>query len=293
MKDRIAFAFECSLLAVFVAHGQSVTGAIAGSTTGPRTISGSMMFSAPFATPTPITGVPYSAEQHQEHVQTLADGTHITQTQTVQKMWRDSQGRTRNERPLVMLLNAANVPDVPIIVQIQDPVAGYMYVLDPDKKIAHRSAMPASRTSPPNAPPNGVPVIAANGAAVRDGVVASQPAKVQMTSEDLGTQVIEGVVVQGRRTTRTIPTGAQGNDRPLVSTTETWTSRDLRMTVLTKTSDPRNGDTTMQLTNISQAEPDPSLFQPPPDYTIVDEQGEFRISFGPNTVAPPPPPPAR
>jgi hypothetical protein len=42
------------------------------------------------------------------------------------------------------------------------------------------------------------------------------------------------------------------------------------MAVLTRTSDPRRGESTTKLTNISRAEPDPSLFQPPAGYEIVD-----------------------
>jgi hypothetical protein len=44
------------------------------------------------------------------------------------------------------------------------------------------------------------------------------------------------------------------------------------MPVLTTTSDPRRGENTMKFTNISRAEPDPSLFQPPDGYEILDQQ---------------------
>jgi len=47
-----------------------------------------------------ITGVPYSGERVSEHVQTLADGTHIAQPQNIEKIWRDSQGRMRQEEVL-------------------------------------------------------------------------------------------------------------------------------------------------------------------------------------------------
>ncbi len=99
------------------------------------------------------------------------------------------------------------------------------------------------------------------------------------SSESLGTQTMEGVTVEGHRTTTTIPVGVQGNDRPLVSTNETWTSPDLKVTVLMKNSDPRNGENIMRLTNITVGEPDPALFQPPADYTVVDEKGAFTIHF--------------
>jgi hypothetical protein len=84
-------------------------------------------------------------------------------------------------------------------------------------------------------------------------------------------------VAEGERQTRTIPEGEQGNDRPFYITTETWTSPELKMVMLRKSSDPRSGDTVMKLTNISRSEPDASLFQPPPDYTVVDETGQATV----------------
>jgi hypothetical protein len=53
-----------------------------------------------------------------------------------------------------------------------------------------------------------------------------------------------------------------------------------------KRSDPRMGTTTFQLTNIQRQEPDASLFQVPPDYTVKQGgQGRFRRGGG----QPPPP----
>jgi hypothetical protein len=51
-------------------------------------------------------------------------------------------------------------------------------------------------------------------------------------------------------------------------TTETWHSPKLKVLVMSKSSDPRMGETTYKLTNLSRAEPDPALFQIPADYTI-------------------------
>jgi hypothetical protein len=48
--------------------------------------------------------------------------------------------------------------------------------------------------------------------------------------------------------------------------------------VLSKGNDPRYGENTIALKNINLAEPDAALFQPPPGYQIVDENGPFRIT---------------
>jgi len=98
----------------------------------------------------------------------------------------------------------------------------------------------------------------------------------QMSTEQLGTQTMEGVTVNGVRTTRTIPAGQIGNDRAITIVTEVWTSPDLQTIISSKRSDPRMGDQTFRLTNLQRAEPDPSLFSVPADFKIVED--------GPKTI---------
>jgi hypothetical protein len=92
------------------------------------------------------------------------------------------------------------------------------------------------------------------------------------TKEDLGSQVIEGVTVNGTRSTTVIPAGAVGNEQAITILSEQWFSPDLEMLILTKHSDPRVGETTYRLTNVVRAEPDRSLFQVPADYAVKDRQ---------------------
>jgi hypothetical protein len=92
----------------------------------------------------------------------------------------------------------------------------------------------------------------------------------QANAEDLGSQTMEGVLVNGVRTTRTIPAGEIGNDKPISIVTEVWTSPDLKTIVYSKRTDPRMGEQTFQLTNIVRSEPDASLFTVPADFKIVD-----------------------
>ena len=51
--------------------------------------------------------------------------------------------------------------------------------------------------------------------------------------------------------------------------------------------DPRSGDSTIQILNLSRVEPDPSLFTVPPDYSVVDEAGSFTIKVKGSSNAPP------
>ena len=106
----------------------------------------------------------------------------------------------------------------------------------------------------------------------------AQPANV----ESLGSKTISGVVADGTRTTRVIPAGAQGNDQPLTITHESWVSSDLKIEVMRTETDPRNGTTTVEVTNLNRAEPAASLFQAPAGYTVQEHTpGRHGPSFNP------------
>jgi len=87
-------------------------------------------------------------------------------------------------------------------------------------------------------------------------------------AEDLGEQVLEGLLVKGTRMTDTIPAGTIGNDRPIDIVTERWYSEDIDAMVLERHSDPRFGETTYRLVNVVRGEPSPDLFQVPQGYEI-------------------------
>ena len=103
---------------------------------------------------------------------------------------------------------------------------------------------------------------------VQNGMTSGEQGRT--TSTDLGSQIIEGVVANGTRTTLAIPTGQIGNEKPIDVVTEVWTSPDLKAIVSSKRNDPRMSEQTFQLTNIQRVEPDASLFTVPLDFTIVD-----------------------
>lgn len=234
---------------------------------------------------TPVTGAPYSATQVHESVQVLADGTRITQNRGVNSVttYRDSQGRTRTERKMFR-------DDGPTMIEINDPVAGVGYALDAGAKVAHKFALRqppqlpkrietmgtigggggSSLTISASAPP---PTTAVAQPAVRPADDPGASARPRHQTESLGADTMEGVLVKGTRTTTTYPVGSVGNDREFSSYNETWFSPDLRLTVRSKNVDPRSGESTTHLTNLSRDEPDASLFQPPADYSVVEEPG--------------------
>ena len=89
-----------------------------------------------------VTGAPYSGEGFTEAVQTLADGTRIANKHS-KKVWRDSQGRTREETTLTMIGPWSSEGGATHkIVTISDPVTKTTYMLDEKAKTATRRKMP-------------------------------------------------------------------------------------------------------------------------------------------------------
>ena len=112
-------------------------------------------------------------------------------------------------------------------IEIHDPVAGVAYLLDEKTKVAYRTRI--STTAPARNP--------------------------RATVVSLGTQTIDGLVAEGILTIY-----------PALSV-ETWDSVELKVTVLTKSS---NGYSS-RLVNLKREEPDVALFRPPAEYAIVDQ----------------------
>ena len=243
----------------------------------------------------PVEGAPYSATIVNETVQTLADGNRIVLNATGE-IARDSQGRTRQqmELPAIGNLAAANPPR---IVFIQDPVAQIAYTLNLTDKTAQKMPNPPLPPGPATAiggpGPNtvvmiggvvaGAPVMTTGGGPIppplppppskgmlftQNTMFVGEPG--QTATEDLGSQTMEGVLVNGTRTTLTIPAGQIGNDQPIKVVTEMWTSPYLKAIVYSKRNDPRMGEQTFRLTQVSRNEPDLSLFTVPADFKIVD-----------------------
>jgi hypothetical protein len=187
-----------------------------------------------------VAGAPYSAQTVTQFTQTLANGDHIQRTTTA-SIARDSQGRTRMDRSIATVgALSAKAGGQERAIVIHDPVAGVSYALNPASKTGTSMQI---RTRPA-------------GSEETRTHRSSTAAK----TEDLGAQVIQGVSVQGKRVTRAIPAGQEGNEKEIDIVTETWYSADLQMVVQSKTSDPRFGETSYQLTGLNRVEPDPALF---------------------------------
>ena len=225
-----------------------------------------------------MTGQPYSAEQITEHIQTLVDGTRITKTPDKTTLYRDSQGRTRIEQRMLPGPRAAAAGEPGLtFIEIDAPASGSRYTLDPRLHTARKTPIP--RPLPLKNPANSL-TDSVNGSnqpqqassrgllSPRDieGVQRQRP---QVSTESLGTQTIEGVLAEGSRGTVIYPVGYFGNDRPITAVSEAWFCPELKTMVLSKDPDPRSGESTIRVVNISRTEPDPSLFQVPSNYEVI------------------------
>jgi hypothetical protein len=220
-----------------------------------------------------VKGAPFSATANSETTQTLPDGTtihHITSS----ALYRDGQGRSRREVTLSGFGPLQTSGKAHTMITIGDPVAGAHYMLDPEKKVAHKMNSPTGK----------------RGAGSTDKAqafeqrmhqrMANEEASGEVKKESLGTQVINGVTAEGTRITRTIPAGQIGNDKPIQSVFERWYSPDLQLVVMSTRTDPRWGTTTYALTNVQRAEPAATLFTVPSDYTVQEGRpGGHRRGF--------------
>ncbi|MEI9971523.1 MAG: hypothetical protein WDO73_05360 [Ignavibacteriota bacterium] len=220
-----------------------------------------------------VSGRPVSGVEERKSTQTLGDGTEISTSEN-ELFFRDSAGRTRRE-----------VPSQHRVV-IFDPVARVTLTLNTEAKTVERISMP----EPPRPPAvlSDATTAAGRGAMVytfnvRDGasattLTAGSPialprrtaggAAENTKHEDLGVESLGGVLATHTKDTLTIPQGQIGNNRDIHVVNERWYSDDLQMLVKTVNSDPRFGENTFELTNVSRDEPNASLFQAPADYAV-------------------------
>lgn len=157
-------------------------------------------------------------------------------------VYRDSLGRLRMERALFYTRPGTKPPIDAVLVEIQDPQAGYLYVLDSFHRVAHRLPVRSPRVASPSVAPAGPPG--------------------PNTPVMFGTREMFGVVLTGSR----------------LKDLEIWTDPKTNVEVLRKITSAQ-GEITWAVENYSNAEPDPSLFQVPADYQIVDDRGTVTLEL--------------
>jgi hypothetical protein len=232
-----------------------------------------------------VEGAPYSGVGITEVVNVLADGNRIVNKNTM-RYYRDSQGRTRTEYELAAVGPFA-LEKARSLITINDPVTGKHFVLHEGQKRA--DVFPGMVDPTAGAPAPGRKVImrhhAVGGApghapdvvffagpstsAVRlpHGAGCVPETRKLAQSNPLGERMIEGIRTIGSALSFQIPAGEVGNEQPMTVRSEQWFSPELRVVIASTHRDPLAGDTTYRLEQINRAEPEPSLFTVPEDYT--------------------------
>jgi hypothetical protein len=207
-----------------------------------------------------VTGAPFSAVEESMYSHRRSDQTLEHRSSETTHFYRDGQGRTRAER-----YEASYVGETKSWLKssyIADPVAGFLYELDPKNHKATRWAWDAHSRE----------LAAAKDREISSGRSAAEIAEMQEAeshakTESLGISELEGLRVEGYRQSLELPKGAIGNERSFEVVFETWISPELQVAVKTT----RDTGTTVretQLTKIDRSEPDPTLFRVPADYRL-------------------------
>jgi hypothetical protein len=134
-------------------------------------------------------------------------------------------------------------------IAIADPATQTAYLICPERKEILRMKNPA-----PTAP----------------WAPEAQAAAQSTASTDLGEKEIGGVKAHGSKSETTIPAGAQGNEKPLVHTTELWFSTDLGTPVYMNLSMPEFGNIVTHVENVKFGDVPASTFALPEGYAIRD-----------------------
>ena len=211
---------------------------------------------------TGFTGAPYSGKETTVKTQTLTDGSKTTTT-SVEYIWRDAEGRTRRD-----LIRHDDSGEQFRDVIITDPVGGvYLKWVEGNPSASQVvSVWPVTRAQRMTAPTSSAPPTPSNPSAM-----ASTP---NYRREALTPQYMNGVYSEGTRSTQTIHLEGESSNRVIEVTNELWISPDLRIIVRHLHDDPRSGRVITDVTDVVRGDSEPTLFQPPAGYDVVDHRAQ-------------------
>ncbi len=170
---------------------------------------------------------------------------------------RDSAGRLYMERWL-LTPKGSNIPLKMSWIQIADPLTHTLCQCNVPQKVCELLTLRDTTSL-----------------RFRPELIKTEPlpnGKGTRTHEDLGPQYFAGLPVHEYRDTTTLNAGVLGNDMPMSTVRQYRFSAELGIN-LTSTLDSAQSDRQIfTVTEISTTEPDPSFFQPPQGYQIVDHR---------------------
>jgi hypothetical protein len=198
-------------------------------------------------------GAPFMAIAKTTWVRTLPDGSTVT-VHNERVVARDADGRVYEERRTFVPVDSDRQTRV-TAEDFIDPAARTLTRCFPGPNYCeiydHRTP-PAAVTANPGLQPDRMTYIA---------------------REDLGADSFDNVEVQHSRDTTTMSAGDVGNSKTIVRSVEYWYAPSLGINLQVKRHDPRDGDQTLWLSDLSPTAPAPETFQPPQGYRMIDLRG--------------------
>ncbi|HXW56755.1 MAG TPA: hypothetical protein VEJ67_13470 [Candidatus Cybelea sp.] len=217
---------------------------------------GSELIIASISVP-PIPNAPFTAKVSTQWARKLEDGTTVT-IENHRTIARDSSGRVYQERRTFHPVGDA-AESIIRQVEYADPSSHELYVCRPVSRTCEieNYFVPAKVAVPP--PPG-----------------EFDEGRRFLSRVGLGTDTVAGLEAIGSRETMTIFAGTIGNDRAVEVIKEFWYSPQLGINLIEKRQDPRWGMQNFEVSDISQGEPDPKLFELPANFRLVDMRGKPR-----------------
>jgi hypothetical protein len=203
---------------------------------------------------TPLPGAPFFGTVEILSKEPLPNGSVYTR-RTVNHIARNSSGVIYNELRKLMPPEFQGEPRLNRS-HIYDPQTRLSTFLTPETHIAQQVVLAAPLSAPANSTP--------------DTTVSPSNAQ-NLRTQDLGTETVAGLLLRGTRKLRTVPAALSGTGHEITITDDYWYSDDLKVYLVLQHSDPRTGVQFVGIIKVERQEPDPSTFQIPPAYKIVDE----------------------
>ena len=206
----------------------------------------------------PKPGAPFGFTLHTEWIRPLGNGGTVTLTNE-RHIVRDGRGRIYQER-WVLVPKGGKQNSIMTTIQITDPEQHTWYNCITFTKVCdlYRYSLSSNDVFVPFTAPTS----------------SSPTGSSSHQHQDLGVSTYEGENTHGYRETTTIEPGEMGNDKPMVSTREFWYAPRLAVNLLSTVDNPLSGKQVFTVEDLSISQPEPSYFQVPVDYKVVDRRDE-------------------
>ena len=203
-----------------------------------------------------IPNAPFSLTLQTEWSRPMPNGGTFTTTNT-RPIKRDSAGRLYQERWLLTPKDSKIASRISWI-QIADPAAHTLYQCNPYSKVCDVYTLDDRAD------------VRLDPSRIRSGPLPNN--KGTRTHEDLGVTSFAGLPVHEYKDTVTFNPGELGNDLPMSTVRHYRFCDRLGFNLTSEVDAPQIGHQAFTVTDINTNEPDPSFFEPPQGYRVVDHR---------------------